>query len=111
MIPFYGALGAAISSIIAEISVTIFQIVYLRKVFDYKKIIIPFIRYLIVGGLMFSCVYLLSIFVFESSILNSFILVIIGIFIYFTILLVIRDKILIDYINKFKSLIMRFLKR
>lgn len=103
MIPFYGALGAAIASVIAEITILLFQMIYLRKVFDYKKLVVQFIKYLIIASIMFVSVYLLDYFYFESSILNSLILVIVGAFIYFILLLIIRDKITINFIRKIKT--------
>ena len=65
MIPFYGALGAAIASVIAETLILVFQMVYLRKVFNYKQLILPFVKYLLVAGIMFTSIYLLDIYVFS----------------------------------------------
>lgn len=107
LIKAYGALGAAIASVIAETCILIFQIIYLRKEFNFKKYILPFIKYLIIGGIMFTVVYLLSLKVFAPSILNTIILVAIGAGIYGIILLIIRDKNLFFFINKVMGIIKR----
>ena len=107
LIPFYGALGAAIASVVAETAILIFQMIYLRKVFNYKSIILPFIKYLLVGGILFVEVFLLSKYVFESSIINTFILVVIGASTYFVNLLLLRDKFVLKIVNR----VLRIIKR
>lgn len=99
LIRFYGAVGAAIASVIAETMILLFQMVYLRRVFNYKGMLIPFIKYVLVGSIMFVSVFLLGKYVFDSSIINSFILVGIGAFIYFIILLLIKDKMIFRMFN------------
>lgn len=99
LIPFYGAIGAAIASVIAETAILIFQMIYLRKIFKYKSLIIPFVKYFLVGGLLFVELFMLSEYVFESSILNTVILVAIGTVTYFAILLVLKDKFIIKIVN------------
>ena len=111
MIPFYGALGAAIASVIAEIGILIFQMIYLRKEFNYKPLILPFIKYLLLSGIMFTTVYLLDYYFFDSTILNSAILVAIGVAVYFVLLLIVKDKFLFNILNKFKSIFKRILRR
>ena len=107
LIPFYGALGAAIASVVAETAILIFQMIYLRRVFNYKSIILPFIKYLLVGGILFVEIFLLSKYVFESSIINTFILVAIGASTYFVILLLLRDKFVLKIVNRLLRIIKR----
>ena len=59
MIPFYGAIGACIGTIIAELSVPIFQAIVLRKELQYKKMFIKAIPFLIFGiGMYLICEFL-----------------------------------------------------
>ena len=100
LIPCYEAVGAAIASVIAETSILLFQMFYLRNDFDFRLLLIPFIKYSILGCLMFGIVYFLSKNLFPPSIINSFILVIIGVLFYFISLLVVKDKIVIGTIKE-----------
>lgn len=111
LIRFYGALGAAVASVIAETVILIFQMIYLRKQFNYRALVLPFIKYFVVGGLMFACVYTLNIYVFESSIINSLILVLIGVFVYFGLLLVLRDKFVLGFSKRIMFYTKKILKR
>ena len=100
MIPFLGAVGAAIASVIAETLILVFQMIYLRKVFNYKQLILPFVKYLLLGGIMFTVVFLLNYYVFKPSIINSLILVAIGVSIYFVLLLIVRDPIVFGFLKR-----------
>lgn len=107
LIPFYGALGAAIASVIAETCILIYQMIYLRHEFSFKDYILPFIKYLIVGGIMFAVVYIISIKFLSPSILNTLILVAIGGVTYIGILIILRDKNIKFFIDKALGIIKR----
>ncbi len=60
LITWYGALGAAIASVIAELVVTSVQIFLARKYISAKKIMVSFVNYLVMSLIMGMCVYLAS---------------------------------------------------
>ena len=86
-----GAVGAAIASIVAESTVTGVQLFFARKVFSVKKILLMSIKYLILGAIMFAGVFFTAR-VLDPSPLNTCILIIEGVGIYFIELLVVKDK-------------------
>ena len=53
LIPKYQAVGAAIGTVIAEISVTMYQIIDVRKGLDIFKYLKMGIKYIVIGGIMY----------------------------------------------------------
>lgn len=60
LIPKMGAKGAVIGTLAAELIVCIYQLIAIRKMVKYKKSIMQCIFYILMGGIMFSAVKLLS---------------------------------------------------
>ena len=106
LIPFFGARGAAIASVIAESAILLFQMIYSRHFFSYKRFIFPFIRNLLIGGAMFVGVFLLSKYVFAPSIPNTLLLIVIGASFYMLMLLIVRDKFLFYILSLLKNKIL-----
>ncbi len=101
-IRFWWSIGAAIASIIAELVVTFSMLFIIRKEINILEILISSIKYLISSVLMFISLYVISK-LFTSSIINTIIIVMIGILIYGIMLLILRDSLVMEYLNKFKS--------
>ena len=99
MIQEFGVIGAVISTVIAEFCVSLYQIIYLRKTFSIKIIIIQSVKYLISGIIMFIIVSQIAYYM-ASSIFNTLVLAIIGIVIYFLLLLIFKDKLILESISK-----------
>ena len=102
LIPKLWSLGAAIATISGELVVTIVMAIMVRKTINFLKIILDSWRYFIAGGAMFLVLFFINGY-FESSIINTILLVLIGIAIYFAILLILRDKVMFLGINKVKA--------
>lgn len=105
-IPKFGAIGATIGTIAAEVSVCLVQCFAVRKelpLFSYLKNTIPFLLF---GVIMFSIVYYMGI-IMKSNIKTLILQVITGIIIYGIItliyLLVTKDKIVMQMLNKLKK--------
>lgn len=99
-IPKYGAVGAAISTIIAELVVTLVQLFIVRKNLNVCKIISISFEYFTGSVIMF--VILLFVRKIPLSNLKSVLLQIgIGIVVYVSYLLLIRNKFVFDYLQQF----------
>lgn len=99
LIPSLKSTGAAIASLIAETVIAIVQLFYVRKEISIRKILFSSLHYLIAGSIMLLTVGIISNRIM-SSILNTVILVLIGIMVYFISLVALRDEFLIHNMQK-----------
>lgn len=93
-----GAYGAAIASCTTEFSVLLIQYIFVRKTFDFSGTIRKFFRYLITGIIMGSIVYVIGYYM-GNGLITNIVQTIVGVIIYFGILLILKDdieKFLID---------------
>lgn len=96
LIPFYGARGAAVGTVIAELSVLLVQMIALRR--EFSPIMYAHCwRNFAAGAVMFLCVGGLGRLINSSTILSIFVQVTVGVAIYFGLLLLMRDKFVIKY--------------
>lgn len=108
LIPYYGAVGAAIATAVCEISITIIQAMFMYKerIVSIKKMIFMSWKYIIASLIMF-----IPIFFMQKNLgysIWTFILIAgVGAIIYFIVLLLLRDKFIFTLINFALS----FLKR
>ena len=102
LIPLFLSIGAAIATVIAEISVTGVQVYFTRKDFNFGKIISSNKHYIISSLIMFVPIYLLARYL-PSSIVNTFICVSVGGLIYVGLLFVMKDETLFEAIGKIKG--------
>lgn len=107
LIPGFASIGAAVASVVAEMTIAVVQIVLMRKELSPRKIVQPAWRYVISGGVMLAAVVLLNR-CMEPSILETLILVCSGAAVYFTMLLVLRDPFFIESV---KSVFSKVIKR
>ncbi|MGU8778420.1 flippase [Clostridium perfringens] len=101
LIPIYSENGAAIASVITEVMVTIMMLVYSRRIIR-AKIQINFITSIILSVIVMS----ISIFtfinssLFKSTSINCLISIILGSIIYFSMLFITKNEILLEFIKK-----------
>lgn len=106
LIPRFLSIGAAIATVIAEISVTGIQVYFTRKDFDFGEIIRKNKNYIISSLVIFVPTYLLA-GCLPSSIINSFICIMVGCVIYLGLLFFVKDKTLFKTVVKVKSKIIK----
>lgn len=99
LIKKYGAFGAGVATVCAESSVTIFQFVFARKYFDWKKIFSHFLQ-CIVACFVMSVIVLLFLRSELNLILQLVLSVIIGSFSYGLVLLFLRNKFCLSFIKE-----------
>lgn len=77
LIVYFKSIGAAIATLIAEITIMIIQMYYLRKEFNFKILFLQGLKYFIFGAVMFLVVKILTNYL-PVSIISTFIEVIVG---------------------------------
>lgn len=107
LIPRYKALGACISTVIAEFSVTLVQYIFVRHEIEKKKYMVSFIKYIFAACMMFFVVRLIGINL-GVGILTTIIQGIVGMVIYELILLILKEEFNLIMINKLKN---KFIKQ
>lgn len=98
LIRYYKSIGASIASIIAEVTITIMQLYFVRKYISWKKVLCEGKNYIIAGLIMFFALYAISK-CFLPSIINTIIVVTIGFSIYILVLLLLHDAFLLENIK------------
>ena len=78
----YGAIGAVIGTICAEVFVSVFQLISIQSEFDLKKIFIQTIPFFVSSLIMFVIVCLINYMQIDSILIKIFVQVFIGCFIY-----------------------------
>lgn len=107
LIPRFASIGAAVASVIAEMTIAVVQIVIIRKELSPWKIVQPAWKYVISGGVMLTVVVLLNR-CMAPSILETLLLACSGAVVYFAMLLILRDSFFIESV---KSVFGRFIKK
>lgn len=102
MIPRYGAIGAAVASLIAEMVVTLAQFYIVRKIFPLSQVIQQMKNYFIAGLAMFAVSYVFNQ-VLTASFIHTIGIVFSGIIIYTLMLFLTKDSMLFFAINKIIS--------
>lgn len=101
LIKKYGALGASIGTVVAEICVTIMQFIFIRKSFNILKILKISIKYLIASVIMFiGCIIIGNI--IKNSLYAIIAQVVVGIGVYGIILLILKDQFVYAILKKVK---------
>lgn len=101
LIKKYGAIGASIGSIIAELNVILIQLFLIRKKFDIKKIISMSKNYFFASLIMFSVCYVMNN-LLNDNILSIVVQIFVGAIIYSIILFLLKDQLLLKVIDKIK---------
>ena len=95
LIPKYQAFGAGIATLIAECSVTLYQLFCARKDINYKKLLLNVLEFAFAGAIM--SVYVLAVLkhinvIFAQIFISAFG----GVVIYYVLLIILRNKIVLD---------------
>jgi O-antigen/teichoic acid export membrane protein len=99
LIKFLNSYGAAIATVIAESVVTIVMFCFLRKNISLLEILKISTKYLISGAIMgVPCVIVGK--MLSPSIINTFLIVAMGVLIYFVSLLVMKDPFLLELLTR-----------
>ena len=106
LIPKYGALGASIGTITAELCVTAVQLYFVRKKFDLISIFKLSINYIIASAMMFGICYAIDCIIIERT-LGLVLQIIFGGLMYLIVLVILKDKFLLDIIDKSVKPILR----
>lgn len=105
LIPKYYSVGAAISSVIAEVVIAIIQIIYIvyyMKDIKMKDIFSSSWKCILSGVIMLLELKIIS-HAMNSTIYNSIVLIVLGGLTYFLMLIVLRDKMILEWIYKIKK--------
>ncbi len=100
LIPNYGALGASIGTVVAELCVTLYQIIVTTKEINYIKIIKLSFKYLLSALVMFLVIFKISL---DSMFITIILKIGIGSIVYFIMLLLLKDQFLISLLKEGKN--------
>ncbi|MGN1327436.1 MAG: flippase [Clostridia bacterium] len=100
LINMLGALGAVFATVISELVVTSVQFYYIRNQFNTMEIIKLSKNYLVSSLIMFSLTIIID-FIIKSDIIGICLQVISGTLIYFIILFIMKDELLMELKDKF----------
>ena len=103
LIPSLAQNGAAISTTVAEIAVTISMLYFGRKYLNFNFADKSYLLYVISSIIMALILYYFNGF-FENHVANLVYVFTIGVFTYFLCLYIFREKLFIDYLNKYIKL-------
>ena len=98
----YGAIGASIGTVIAEITVTFVQMYFVRKDFNLKEIFKLSTNYLIASIVMFGVCIILGFFI-DNNFISTIAQVIVGVITYGICLLIMKDKFIFEVLRKVKN--------
>ena len=98
-INLWKSIGASIATLIAELTVTITQIILIHKEIEFKKIPKLIYKYIIAVIIMFIINMLIKQFI-NNNVISILVQVITSSFIYFSILIIMKDEMLYSYIKK-----------
>ena len=91
--------GAVIASVIAESVIAVVQLYIVRDELSFRKIIVSCKNYFVSGIIMLVIIRYMNIHLVPSMI-NTFIMIFTGAFVYVIMLLILRDEFFIDYSMK-----------
>lgn len=105
LISKYGAIGACISTVFAEISVISVQLYFVRDTFKICKIIKQNHKNIIAGLIMFGVIKIVDYYLLQEfgNLFNCMVLVLLGMMVYTLSLIVTKEDTVIMIINKFKN--------
>ena len=98
----FGAIGASIGTVIAELTVTLIQMYFVRKDFNLKKVFKIAKNYLISSIVMFIVCVFIGRYI-NNNLVSTIVQVIIGGLTYGICLLIMRDKFVFEMLNRVKN--------
>ena len=106
LIRSYGAIGASIGTVFAELSVFLVQLVFARKEINCHMIFRLFIKYLLYGLIMSTICYFVGMLI-NNTIIKIVIQCLLGGIIYFTLLVISKDEFFMMFFDKYKKKFIR----
>lgn len=100
LIPIFLSAGAAIASVTAELGVSIFQLYCIRKEVNFIEVLKQSKLYIISSIIMFICIYFLSQYL-VSTVITTFLLIFIESSLYFGLLIILKDDLVINTLTRF----------
>lgn len=110
MIYKWGAVGASIATVLSQLVVDIFQLRNIRKEIDLISVFKNSMKYLFAGIIMFLFCQIIKIFGLIGWI-SIIVEIIVGMIVYFGILLIVRDEYIYTFIEKIFSIIKSKIKK
>ena len=104
LIPYFKAIGAIISSVLAEFTVTFIQLWKVKKIIEPKIAFQPFFKCFLASFIMFIAVFLLGTY-FSPSLISSCILIITGIIVYGILIIVLKEPFVFYGLSWLKKII------
>lgn len=105
VIPLWGMNGAAVTTIIAETVNFVMQVMYSKELFNWKSLDIKSVKFNIIGAVGIAIVCMLSNLSFYDRVIRLLIAVPISAVIYFLILLIGKNDLMISLCMKFRRII------
>lgn len=102
LIRLFKSYGAAIATIVAEITVAVIMFCFIRKNISLREIFKSSIKYLISGIIMFVPCFMLGR-ILAPSIINTFIIVFTGVVVYLICLILLKDGFFFEIANRLTS--------
>lgn len=106
LIIFYKSVGAAIASVIAETIIVVLYFIFCKKAITLKEFLLVIWKKIVAAGLMFSMILIFNYFV-SNKISNNYLylalLVIVGLLVYISILLLLKDKSIKLFLSIFRK--------
>ena len=104
----YGAIGASIGTVLAELTVTSVQIFFTRNDFHWREIIKTAFNYLIASLAMFIVCLIIGKYI-ERNIISLIVQVITGGCVYVVVLLILKDNMVMEVLGRVKNIIKRII--
>lgn len=98
----FGAIGASIGTVIAELTVTLIQMYFVRKDFNLKEIFKLAKNYLLSSIVMFIVCLFIGKFI-NNNLISTIVQVIIGVITYGICLLILKDNFIIEMLDRIKN--------
>lgn len=101
LIKNFKSIGASIATVIAELAVTLTQFALIRKTFKISEVIKMIYKFIIASIIMFIISLIINIAI-NNNMLSIIIQCFISVIVYFAVLIILKDKFIIDIILKIK---------
>ena len=105
LIKLFKAEGACIATILSQIIVDAVQMAQVKKELDLKKMFKLSYKYIFAGAIMFACCMIIRI--FASGFVCVVLQILIGVVVYFAILMALKDEYIYSFIGKIREVIIK----
>lgn len=110
LIPILGYMGAAVATVISQCLMMVYQYYYMNRQIGVMSVIIKQAKYLFYGALMFIVVWVVGRYQ-EASVIVTLEQIIVGLVVYFILLLLARDSLMKELVEQAKKIILSNLQQ